>query len=279
MRPRGAPKVPSAVPEQPVRTHSRLRRATTGAPHRFRHCRIAATAAEFALLAAAAAFVGGCAGGSGIASMFGTPFPYNTNVPTPTPTAGGSGTGSPASGSGADRGENELDPCTLKDADKFIRISMRNLAPNDYIHYFLVMIAFVDGEPTSGAACKDDIDLYKSFGYQQLTANQEFGGFCLPAGALVYFHDAGRFRTGGGKLGAAIAPAQGTAPTYDEFFTASGALVAIPDIIAFHNPGTGDGAKLQVSRNPGHPCDSGFLDTETICSQDAFYYVDARDTR
>ncbi|QOJ15871.1 MAG: hypothetical protein HRU75_15020 [Planctomycetia bacterium] len=224
----------------------------------------------------------GCAGGaSGITSLFGSPFEYVGGNGGGAVTPGGTSTGGARAGAGS-AGEGTIDPCTLPDAQKFVRISMRNQATNDFVHYFMILIAFVQTDEAEGAVCERDVPLYTSFGYTRLAADTPLGTFCIPAGSLVYFHEAGRFRKAGGSgttgLGSAIAPAQGTNATFDEFFVSGGAQVPVPNIILFHNPGTGDGARLQISFPNPDPCGSDQINTSTpLCQQDSFYYVDARD--
>ncbi|MBU0616211.1 MAG: hypothetical protein KKI02_00690, partial [Planctomycetes bacterium] len=164
--------------------------------------------------------------------------------------------------------------------------SMRNLAPDTYIHYFLVLIAYVNGEVyPDGAVCPDDVDIYTSQNYQEIPEGQEqeFGNYCIVGPALVRFHLGGQFRTGGGvggsQLGSAIGPAQGTSATYDNVFTSAGESVPVPNQIIFHNPGTGEGGALQISRSLTSPCDEASADlmVDSDCDQDAFYYVDDSD--
>ena len=52
-----------------------------------------------------------------------------------------------------------VDPCSSQTPASSYA-SMRNLASGDYVHYFLVLVAFVNGDtyPT-GAVCPDDVDL------------------------------------------------------------------------------------------------------------------------
>lgn len=234
-----------------------------------------------ALLAGIAA---GCAGTPGIGPLFGSPFPNNGTGGGGTGQGPG-GTGSGGTGGGATNvGELQLDPCAVSDPQKFIRISMRNQASIDFVHYFLLLVAFVETDGQEGAVCAEDISLYTQFGYRLLASDEAFGSLCLPAGSLVYFHQSGRFRTTSGSgntgLGSAIAPASGTNPTYDEFFSASGRQVPVPNWIIFHNPGTGDGARLQISIPNAAPClEGGFFPTGgSICTQDAFYYVNSGDS-
>jgi hypothetical protein len=222
----------------------------------------------------------GC-GGTGAFQYIGSPFGTSggsngTSGPSTTGRSGGSSFG------GADR--TPLDPCAETQSRKFIRISMRNLVPDDYIHYFLVLVAYISSETyPAGAVCPDDVPLYTSFGYIQIPdgADREFGNFCIVGPALLYFHEGGQFRSAGGvgasQLASAIAPAQGTVATFDGFFTAAGAQVPVPDLIIFHNPGTGDGGRLKVSRNSANPCGMDFVGATPACEQDAFYYVDERD--
>jgi hypothetical protein len=161
---------------------------------------------------------------------------------------------------------------------------MRN-ASEDYIHYFLVLVAFVQSDTfPDGTVCPEDIPLYTAFGYVEIPEGQqqEFGSYCFPGPALVYFHRSGQFRTAGGasQLGSAIAPAQGSQATYDTFFNSAGATVPVPTAIIFHNPGTGEGAALKVSRNVSNPCGQivgGGTSGPSLCQQDAFYYVDEQD--
>jgi hypothetical protein len=197
-----------------------------------------------------------------------------------------SSVGGPASGQSGffETGvRSSVDPCLEPEARKLIRISMRNLS-SDYIHYFLVLIAYVNGEVyPDGAVCPDDVALYTSFDYQEIPegAEQAFGNYCIRGPALVYFHENGQFQRGGGvggaRLASAIGPAQGTNPTYDNFFTASGARVPVPDLILFHNPNTGEGQALKISRNSPAPCDILVTAGDPDCEQDAFYYVSSDD--
>lgn len=189
----------------------------------------------------------------------------------------------PTAGAGGSRGT--LDPCSEPDSRKFVRISIRNLDPLDHVHYFLAFVAFINGDAyPNGAVCPDDIDLYRSFGYEFIPEGQErpFGAFCIQGPALLYFHQAGQFRTSSGtgsqQFGSAIPPAQGTSPSFDAFFDSGGALVPVPNSILWHNPGTGEGGALKVSLSDPTPCTGGdvaFVDPE--CEQDAFYYVDQTD--
>lgn len=178
-----------------------------------------------------------------------------------------------------------VDPCSETNARKFVRISMRNLASDAYIHYFLILIAYVNGDAyPDGAVCPDDVDLYTQHGYQEIPEGEaeEFGNYCIEGPALLYFHLNGQFRSGGGtgdtQLGSAIAPAQGTSPTYDNVFTSSGDQVPVPNVILFHNPGVGEGQYLKISPNSIGPCEIVILDSGIAdCDQDAFYYVDESD--
>ncbi|MBU0637356.1 MAG: hypothetical protein KKB50_00710 [Planctomycetes bacterium] len=226
-------------------------------------------------------WVAGCGGGSSI-SYFGSPFfSYSEQVP-----AGSTGTGGQAGGAAFAGGDRfSSDPCTLVQSRKFVRISMSNLARSDYVHYFLVLVAYVNGDVyPDGAVCADDVALYTSFGYVLIPegTSREFGNFCFDGPALLYFHEGGQFRTAGGVSGAqlasAIPPALGTVATYDRFFTSAGTQVPAPDLIIFHNPGTGDGARLKISDNSPEPCAIGLIIAgDPDCQQDAFYYVDEQD--
>jgi len=248
-------------------------------------------AAVMVLLAA----IAGCGGGGSYWEYMGNPYGEGT---------GGGGTTGPGGSATTPGGQlgtvdrSHVDPCTEPLSRKFVTISMRNHC-QDYIHYFLVAIAFVDVDQTDpnatiptlddtqfpdGAVCPADIPLYTQFGYQFISAGQRqaFGDYCIGGPALVYFHRAGQFRTiaGGGpmSLGSAIAPAQGTIPTYDEFFTSAGAQIPVPDLIMWHNPGTGEGGALKISSPRLNPCDPGQTPSgAAICERDAFYYVDEGD--
>mgnify|MGYP000119239865 CR=1 FL=1 len=230
-------------------------------------------------VALAAAF--GC-GGSGTAF---------THLFYPFPVVGGDGTTGPGSTgrqSGTPGGSQQvgfLDPCSEPQTRKFVRITMRNQS-EDYIHYFLVMIAYVNGEEyPDGAVCETDVPLYTAFGYTLVPrgSEQAFGNVCVRGPALLYFHRAGQFRTAGGvvgaSLGSAIGPAQGATPTYDNFFSSAGALVPVPNLILFHNPGTtSEGRTLRVSFSNPTPCDETAVSlADPACEQDAFYYVDESD--
>lgn len=233
-----------------------------------------------ALAAALGAFwTAGCGTAAGDAfSLLG--FPLFTS--TGSTTTGGSTGGTDAGGFFGDSGSGSTDPCDESTTRKFIDISMRNLDPRDHIHYFLVLIALVQGELyPDGSVCPDDVTLYTNFGYTEIPDGQaqEFGDFCIVGPALIYFHESGRFRSTGQRLASAIAPAQGTSATFDEFFTSAGARVPVPDLIYFHNPGTGDGAGLRVSDPSIAPCDLVVIAGDAECQQDAFYYVDQNDLR
>jgi hypothetical protein len=174
------------------------------------------------------------------------------------------------------------DPCSETANRKFIRISMRNQS-SSYIHYFLVLIAYVNGtEYPDGAVCPTDTALYQQNGYTLVAsgATANFGSYCIRGPALYQFYQGGRFRTAagasGGGLASAIAPAQGTTPTYDGHFTSAGATVPVPNLIIFHNPGsTTEGQALKISRSSTTPCVAVVSNLfDPICQQDSFYYVD-----
>lgn len=179
----------------------------------------------------------------------------------------------------------DVDPCAEPQNRKIITVSLRNFDNQDFIHYFLAFVAFVDTDDAAGAVCEEDIAFYTSFGYEFVPADTlvPFGNFCVSGPALLYFHGGGAFRGAGGSgnanLVAGIAPAQGTAPSFDNFFTASGAQVPVPDLILWHNPGTGGGAQLKVSVSDPAPCatDTTVVNVDPDCAQDAFYYVDTGD--
>jgi hypothetical protein len=234
----------------------------------------------FALAAMLSSFwSAGCASSSSLLATLSNPFTYVGSSDNGTDSGSSSDDSSLFDGDGS----GSTDPCSESLSRKFVRISMRNMAPSDYIHYFLVLIAYVNGEVyPDGAVCSDDIDLYTSFGYFEISEGtaREFGNYCIVGPALLYFHESGQFQqaggTGGAQLASAIAPAQGTSPTYDDFFSSAGAQVPVPDVILFHNPGTGDGSSLKVSNSHPEPCailEVG-VSIDSDCDQDAFYYVD-----
>jgi hypothetical protein len=249
---------------------------------RKRFCMVAGVVSAIAI----AATLCGCA-------SLGSPFQYSGN-PVGTSNFGSSGQSGPigtVSGSGGTASGNDrsaVDACELADNRKFVRISMRNLS-NTYVHYFFVAIAFIQPTETTdgyidGAVCPDDVDLYTAFGYTRVGAGQlfEFGNYCFQGPCLVYFHRTGQFQRGGSgtqSLASAIAPASGpSAPAYDNFFTSTGAAVPVPDFIMFHNPGTGQGARLKISRNQSSPCsEQSAVPGAPNCQQDAFYYVTESD--
>ena len=227
-------------------------------------------------------WLAGCASGSSLLASLGSTFSY---VGRSDGDVGGGDSGDDSNLFDGG-GRFDVDPCSEPLNRKFVRISMRNMAPSDYIHYFLVLIAYVNGELyPDGAVCPDDIDLYTSFGYFEISEGtaREFGNFCIVGPALLYFHESGQFQraggVGGAQLASAIAPAQGTSPTYDGFFSSAGAQVPVPDLILFHNPGTGDGSFLKVSTNHPNPCAllEVAVSVDPDCDQDAFYYVDEFD--
>ncbi|RMF79865.1 MAG: hypothetical protein D6744_08740 [Planctomycetota bacterium] len=223
----------------------------------------------------------GCIGGpAGAASLLIGPLFTQRAAPAADTTGGGttdSGGGFFTTGNRAN-----LDPCEEPNARKFVTISMRNLAP-DHIHYFLALIAFVNTDTQNGAVCPDDIELYTDFGYTFVPENstREFGDYCFEGPVLIYFHENGNFRSGTGfganAFASAIPPAQGSNPSFDAFFTSAGARVPVPDQILFHNPGTGEGAALQIAQLTGSPCTSVVVPNTNQCSLDAFYYVDESD--
>lgn len=221
----------------------------------------------------------GCGGGAeGLNSLLGTSlFPSGS-----TSSSGSSGSSNSSSGSGSSSGSaTDADPNTLSVEKKLIRISMRNLS-SDTVHYFLLMVGFVRGDayPTGGVSASD-IAFYtnQANGYTEIPAGQTvaFGNYCINGPAVYRFHLNGQFKGGGGKLASAIGPAQGTTPTYDNYFTSAGAQVAVPDVILFHNPGTGDGQDLQLAFTNPTPCAAGTLLGASNCGQDAWYYVDEQD--
>lgn len=252
-----------------------------------------------ATLVVAVALIGlfnttGCGGGGNTWEFIGTPFTSTGGSTAPTGPANAGQTSSGTLG-GVDR--TPVDPCTESQARKFVTISMRNLGP-DFIHYFFVAVAFeqvdstsasgiipaFDGTPfPNGAVCETDVQLYLRFGYVEIPSGTQlaFGDYCIRGPALFYFHRNGQFRrsagTGSTGLGSAIAPAQGTSATFDGFFTSAGAQVPVPDLILFHNPGTGEGAHLKISRQTTAPCDLLVATGTPPCLRDAFYYVDDTD--
>ncbi len=229
----------------------------------------------------AAGLAVGCGLSSFPSSLFGSPFPAPQGSGGTTTGPGSTGT-TPGSGTASNLGT--VDPCDETQARKFIRVSMRNASP-DYIHYFLVLVAAVNStQYPTGSVCPNDIALYTSFGYSLVPAgsSRAFGNFCFEGPVLIYFHRAGQFRTAGGSaLASAIGPAQGTAATYDAFFTSGGAQVPVPDLILFHNPGTtAEGRALKVALSLSNPCATGGTQiADPDCEQDSFYYVDENDQR
>ena len=224
----------------------------------------------------------GCATSAATTLLGGSLFTTYTGSSSSSTTGGSSGQSSFfGTGSGV-----AVDPCAEPNSRKFIRISMRNLSSDSYIHYFLVLIAYVNGDTyPDGAVCPDDTDLYTSFGYQEILEgnSRAFGNYCIEGPALFYYHDSGQFQgtggTSGSKLASAIAPAQGTNASYDNFFVSGGVPVPVPNEILFHNPGTGEGAALKVSINNPAPCSEQATTVVVTadCDQDAFYYVDESD--
>ena len=224
----------------------------------------------------------GCAA-DGQFQFSGTPFPLtgesSGGISGPT-----SASRSPGQGSSS-TANDFVDACEEPQARRSIRISMRNLS-QDYIHYFMLMIAYVDEDGVGdGAVCPDDVARYRQFGYRQVPSGSgiEFGNYCIVGPALYYFHQSGQFRRAGTQgLGSAIGPARGTSATYDGYFGANGASIPVPDVIMFHNPGTGaEGAALKVSTSASFPCDDNVVEVgvDPDCRQDAFYYVDQQDVR
>lgn len=229
----------------------------------------------------AASWSVGC-GGVGPGEFIGSPFrTLSDGGTTGTGADGAGGTGGAAFGGDT---RAATDACDEPQNRKFVRISMRNLA-GDHVHYFLVLVAFIQGEtfPEGAAVCPDDVALYTSFGYLEIGDGElrEFGNFCIAGPALLYFHEGGQFQTAGGpggtQLASAIAPAQGSSPSFDATFSSGGAQVPVPDLILFHNPGTGQGAALKISRSSPSPCDLVVTNADADCNQDAFYYVDEND--
>jgi hypothetical protein len=111
------------------------------------------------------AWSAGCASGTSPFSVTGNPYFFVGGATEPG-TEGGAGGESSFFGGGS---RANVDPCSETNARKFIRISMRNLATDSYIHYFLVLIAYVNGETyPGGAVCPDDIDLYLENGYAEV---------------------------------------------------------------------------------------------------------------
>jgi len=241
-----------------------------------------ATVAGVGVTFLACLLLAGCGSRGSAFDFFGAPF-FTTGTTTNTVGPGTSTRTNRGTVNTSDR--TPVDPCTESQARKFVKISMRN-ASSDYVHYFLVLVAFVNGTTyPDGGVCAADIPLYTAFGYVSVPDGtaRAFGNYCIIGPALFYFHDGGQFRTAGGTgttgLASAIAPAQGATPTFDSFFSSAGATVPVPDIILFHNPGTGEGAALKVSISSPSPCSAATTvgPTDPVCRQDAFYYVDQND--
>lgn len=222
-----------------------------------------------------------CDGGlSSYLNFFGTPFGTSSSSGTSTTgtsSSGGFGVGSPTTVTGSAGGLVGVDACSQPEASKFIRITLRNDIATDTVHYFLAFIAFIDDGTGSGAVCADDIALYRTNGYNIQIADGdtlEFGQFCIVGPALIRFHESGRFlNTAGTGLASAIAPAQGSISTFDSFFTSAGATLPVPDQILWHNPGTGEGAALQVTPVSTSPCATQTTIFANDCEQESFYYV------
>ena len=227
----------------------------------------------------------GCAGtGNAFQFLGGTPFLSST---AQTQTTGPPTSGRTTGGATSTTTTGSTDPCTETPARKLLRISMRNLS-SDYIHYFLVLIAFENGtQYPDGAVCPADRALYTAFGYTYIPAGatQPFGDYCIVGPALYYVHRAGQFRVtggaGGSSLASAIGPAQGSTATYDAAFTSAGLTVPVPEVILFHNPGyTAEEQALKVSQSFQSPCNTGVSQAaDPTCAQDSFYYVDETDRR
>jgi hypothetical protein len=230
---------------------------------------------------ALAAITAGCAGGfqNGF-DLLG--FPIFSVVSGTQPGGGGGGGTDTGDGGFFDDGSRQnLDPCEESEDRKFVTISMRSLVQTDIVHYFLILIAFPQSNTVfseQAAVCDEDLSLYTSFGYTEVAGDQvvQIGDFCFPGPLLFYFHEAGAFRNPNGEFASAIGPALGTQPTYDNFFTSSGAMVPVPNVILFHNPGTGQGAALKISRNR-QSCAPDAIAGDPDCNQDSFYYVDDND--
>lgn len=226
----------------------------------------------------------GCGGsGQNLFNYLGSPYALSGSTTTGG-TPGVTGTTPGGSSSGA---TGAVDPCNETQARKFIRISMRNVNPDDYIQYFLVLVAYVRDTTVhpDGGVCQDDIALYTSFGYSLVSAGQSraFGNYCFQGPALIYFHKNGQFKGAGSQgLASAIGPARGSTPTYDGFFTSAGAQVPVPDLILFHNPGTTtEGRALKVALSLANPCATGSTQiiADPACEQDSWYYVDENGIR
>ena len=218
----------------------------------------------------------GCGGGGGGAFQYlGTPF--NTTRPSSTGTQAPGVSSRTTGGSLAGGGRTSVDPCLEPRERKFLRISMRNMS-SSYVQYFLVLVARVQSTTwPDGGVCPEDVPTYQSAGYSLVPEGgvREFGNYCLQGPLLIYFHKSGQFRDSGG-LAAAIAPAQGTSPTYDRFFGAAGQQMPVPEAILFHNPGTTvESQALKFSRSLRSPCSntSGEV-ADPVCAQDSWYYVD-----
>lgn len=235
------------------------------------------------LLVLSQALLSGCGGDSfGILSL-GNPFPRGGAVGGGDP---GANDGFGAGGVVDDGGAGFFtDPCAEPTNRKFVTVSMRNDNQLDFVHFFVVFIARVN-DPTGaagfvdGAVCPDDIALYQSGGYTTFIANgaqQTFGNYCIDGPALLFFFESGAFRDTTGALASGIEPASGALPSFNPFFSASGATIPVPNEILFHNPGTGSGAALQVSTVLANPCDTTLIGGTPNCSQDAFYYVSTDD--
>ena len=143
----------------------------------------------------AASWSVGC-GGVGPGEFIGSPFrTLSDGGTTGTGADGAGGTGGAAFGGDT---RAATDACDEPQNRKFVRISMRNLS-GDHVHYFLVLVAFIQGEtfPEGAAVCPDDVALYTSFGYLEIGDGElrEFGNFCIAGPALLYFHESGQFQT------------------------------------------------------------------------------------
>ncbi|MFN0137239.1 MAG: hypothetical protein ACKVS9_14110 [Phycisphaerae bacterium] len=238
--------------------------------------RLGVAAAALCTLGAAYVASVGCGSSQDPSFAFVSPFFLGSGF---TPPGGGTGGDDDGDGFFDDDEGGVVDACGEQTERKFVRVIMRNTATNEHIHYFAAFIAFEQGEVyPAGAVCPDDRSLYTDFGYVFIEADdsRNFGNYCIVGPAYLYFHRDGQFRSST-TFASGIAPAQGSASTFDAFFTASGAPVPAPNLILFHNPGSGAGRALKVATANSDPCDSVLFTADPDCDQDAFYYVDAND--
>ncbi len=158
-------------------------------------------------------------------------------------------------------------------------LTLRNKLTDRYIHYHLILIAFVE-DITPGDEAR-----YLNFGYHHYPSGTTIGCYTFTQNLYLYYHNNGKFRSDVSNptstMLSGIAPASSSStPRVDSFF--GNREVPLPSVILFHDPGTTVPSPFNTGRgsstiNPGLHTISSCVSCDR-CAQAGWYYVQSNDT-